>query len=135
MSKQYWVVETHSEKMIELVSRAEENLDQYVVASKNASNEQRLLIVPDGVVAGNCKIQNDAGVLSLVDGSADKSGLIWDLMRDQRNRRLSSCDWTQLADSPLSSEDKASWATYRQSLRDLPQNTEDPDSVTWPEQP
>lgn len=33
---------------------------------------------------------------------------------------LFQSDWTQVADCPLSDADKAAWATYRQSLRDLP---------------
>ena len=33
---------------------------------------------------------------------------------------LTQCDWTQLPDSPLSAEEKAAWAEYRQLLRDLP---------------
>jgi len=35
---------------------------------------------------------------------------------------LSSSDWTQVPDSPLTTEQKAAWATYRQALRDLPAN-------------
>lgn len=34
---------------------------------------------------------------------------------------LQSSDWTQSPDSPLSAESKQAWATYRQALRDLPQ--------------
>ena len=42
------------------------------------------------------------------------------LSRSWRSQLLAECDWTQTADSPLSDEDKAAWATYRQELRDLP---------------
>ena len=48
---------------------------------------------------------------------------------------LASSDWSQLSDAPLSSSKKTDWATYRQALRDLPENTEDPKEVTWPLQP
>lgn len=41
------------------------------------------------------------------------------LIRNERNNRLSACDWTQVADVP-STINKESWATYRQALRDLP---------------
>lgn len=47
-------------------------------------------------------------------------------LRFIRNRRLSDCDWTQAADSPLSDTKKAEWATYRQELRDLTENVVDP---------
>lgn len=55
--------------------------------------------------------------------------------KGQRDSLLYSSDWTQLADSPLSSTKKAEWATYRQALRDLPASTSDYDNVTWPTQP
>lgn len=41
-------------------------------------------------------------------------------LRGARDRALTACDWTQLADSPLTTEKKAEWVTYRQALRDLP---------------
>jgi hypothetical protein len=44
-------------------------------------------------------------------------------MRKLRNSFLRASDWTQMADSPLTSEKKAEWATYRQALRDLPNNS------------
>lgn len=89
---------------------------------------------------------------SLVDGNWVKVWTVHDKTADQiadydsnmadgnrfaRNNKLSSSDWTQLADSPLSTESKAAWATYRQSLRDLSShanwpNLEDSD---WPTEP
>lgn len=56
-------------------------------------------------------------------------------VRMDRNKRLANCDWTQLADCSLSDTDKAAWATYRQSLRDLPANKGFPYTVTWPTKP
>jgi len=32
---------------------------------------------------------------------------------------LQQSDWTQLPDVPLTDEQKAAWATYRQALRDF----------------
>ncbi len=52
-------------------------------------------------------------------------------VRDDRTRRLSETDWTQLADAPV---DKAVWATYRQALRDVPTQAGFPWNVQWPEQ-
>ena len=57
------------------------------------------------------------------------------VLRETRNKLLVSCDWTQAADSPLTDEVIATWATYRQALRDLPANTSDPLDVTWPDAP
>jgi len=54
------------------------------------------------------------------------------LVRSDRNNRLSACDWTQLADAP---GDKAAWASYRQALRDVPSQEGFPWAITWPEEP
>ena len=57
------------------------------------------------------------------------------LLRDtkaKRNFLLSASDWTQVADAPV---DKQAWAEYRQALRDVPQQSGFPESVTWPTPP
>ena len=41
-------------------------------------------------------------------------------VRAAREVMLTSSDWTQAADSPLSDSVKAEWATYRQACRDMP---------------
>ena len=56
-------------------------------------------------------------------------------LRTDRNIKLVESDWTQYTDSPLTDENKASWATYRQELRDLPTTTSNPADPTWPEAP
>ncbi len=45
-----------------------------------------------------------------------------DEMRAMRAMFLRSSDWTQMPDSPLSDEQRAAWAVYRQALRDAPAN-------------
>jgi hypothetical protein len=59
----------------------------------------------------------------------------WSVLRAERNFKLTACDYTQLVDSPLDAPTKAEWATYRQDLRDLPENTVDPTNPTWPTEP
>ena len=61
--------------------------------------------------------------------------VFWERLRGERNFRLMNSDWTQIPDVSLTSAKKAEWALYRQALRDLPANTEDPKNVTWPLQP
>ena len=56
----------------------------------------------------------------------------------KRNALLLESDWTQFADSPLTDKKKAEWATYRQALRDLPQeypNAISNDDIIWPTKP
>ncbi len=54
-------------------------------------------------------------------------------VRATRNARLKDSDWSQGKDIP----DAIStvWAAYRQSLRDLPEQSGFPWDVTWPESP
>lgn len=51
---------------------------------------------------------------------------------NMRNGLLSESDYTQGTDAPLTVEQKAEWATYRQALRDLPENIEDLANPVWP---
>jgi hypothetical protein len=66
------------------------------------------------------------------DGIAAKDAEQAKSVREQRNRLIAECDWTQVADSPV---DKAEWATYRQALRDLPLQAGFPFDVTYPTKP
>ena len=59
----------------------------------------------------------------------------WAQVRVERDRLLADCDWTQVADAPLSDSEKEAWAVYRQALRDVPQTQDDPDNIVWPETP
>ena len=43
------------------------------------------------------------------------------LARVLRDRYLQESDWTQVIDNQLSADTRATWASYRQSLRDFPQ--------------
>ena len=65
--------------------------------------------------------------------------LIVDSVRVTRNERLSACDYTQMPDVTFNAGVKASWATYRQALRDLPSNIPSDitslDDVVWPTPP
>jgi len=53
-------------------------------------------------------------------------------VRDDRTKRLSDSDWTQIADSTA---DKLTWATYRQALRDITAQSGFPWTITWPDAP
>ena len=55
------------------------------------------------------------------------------IIRQQRNALLTASDWTQAGDVPQATKDL--WATYRQALRDVPQQAGFPENVTWPQKP
>lgn len=52
--------------------------------------------------------------------------------RSERNRLLSESDWTQVLDASVDRDD---WATYRQALRDIPQQAGFPITINWPVKP
>lgn len=73
-------------------------------------------------------------------------GSSWVFLRDdaiqeitvKRNNKLFLSDWTQMADAPLTDEQKAAWQVYRQALRDLPETLStinSMDDVVWPTPP
>jgi hypothetical protein len=66
------------------------------------------------------------------DAKAAKDAEAAKAVRTDRDRRLSECDWTQVADAPV---DKAVWAAYRQELRDIPAQAGFPHTITWPSKP
>ena len=59
-------------------------------------------------------------------------------VREKRNYFLGQSDWTRLDDNGLSDDKTAEWATYRQALRDIPQDAGfngRESSITWPTKP
>lgn len=109
-----------------------------------------------GIIRGHCfgrreDVGQDFGVIEgdysaeeyvVIDGQAQRKADVvieqqevdkaWIEVRNNRNLLLQGSDWTQVPDAPVNS---ATWAVYRQQLRDLPANTEDPREVTWPVPP
>ena len=65
----------------------------------------------------------------------DMKAQLWIKVRLDRGEKLSACDWTTLSDSPLTTEVKTAWQTYRQALRDLPVTQADPTNIVWPVAP
>lgn len=61
------------------------------------------------------------------------------LVRDSRDRLLAECDWTQLPDVILDSDQRLGWLAYRQQLRDLPASLDGTivrlEEVPWPAPP
>ena len=58
--------------------------------------------------------------------SFSKSTILnWTKVTLMRNFLLMDSAWTQLGDAPLSTEEKAKWVTYRQKLRDIPEEQKD----------
>lgn len=73
-------------------------------------------------------------VVAIPDAEISSNGAIasWGNFRAKRNKHLVETDWTQVPDAPVNQQ---AWATYRQALRDLPENTTDPENPDWPVPP
>mgnify|MGYP003109604778 CR=1 FL=1 len=56
-------------------------------------------------------------------------------VRADRDRKLAACDWTVLADSPLTTAKKTEWKTYRTALRNISAAEGFPHTMEWPTEP
>lgn len=75
----------------------------------------------------------ETGEACLVEDTDLKLTVLMSRIRRQRDALLTRCDWTQFTDVNL--PNKTEWAVYRQALRDLPANTQDPMNPVWPIHP
>jgi hypothetical protein len=110
----------------------------------------RAHLIENGVVVNSIEVDSLDFMPNLVDG--ENGGGIGDIyengefkkppvdletlaesIRAERNAKLVESDWTQASDIPQATKDK--WATYRQALRDIPQQEGFPWEVQWPNQP
>ena len=95
--------------------------------------------IPEGADTETLGVESDGqGGFTFVSDPSKVQAKIqqaWTALRTERNARLAQSDWVALADAHLSQDKKDAWFTYRQSLRDLPENATDPTQVTWPVSP
>lgn len=56
-------------------------------------------------------------------------------VRAQRDAMIAETDYLMMSDYPISDEDKALVETYRQALRDIPEQEGFPSNVQWPVAP
>lgn len=104
---------------------------EYRDGSPNERIEE-LGIYEQAIVDFNNEIQRIDNEKIAEELAAEAARDYWEELRDLRNGRLTQSDWTQVSDAPLTEVQKTSWQTYRQQLRDLPENTEDPKNPIWP---
>lgn len=69
----------------------------------------------------------------IVDGQAQPAPTIpidtQEYAREMRQHLLDSSDWTQVTDNQLTSDQRSTWAVYRQQLRDFPQTVANSEST------
>jgi hypothetical protein len=69
------------------------------------------------------------------DIPAEETAWQWWAVRAERDDLLYGCDWTQITGAPLDASEVTAWATYRQDLRDVPDDQSDPYNILWPTPP
>lgn len=57
------------------------------------------------------------------------------IVRSQRNTKLEATDYLLVSDYPISAEELEEVKTYRQALRDIPEQSGFPKNVQWPIEP
>lgn len=122
------------------------SFDAMSAAELNASGWYELQPSPPPIVAFDTDIIKtlvlDGNVVKYVWSQQKKTGedlklaikIEWHSVRLQRNELLQKSDWTQILDTPITAEQRAAWATYRQQLRDLTTQS-DPFAIVWPTNP
>lgn len=73
--------------------------------------------------------------IDLVEAEISNVKTLFDLteLRQERNKLLTECDWTQFPDVPEST--RLLWQSYRQALRDITNTYTSLNDVIWPEKP
>ena len=91
------------------------------------------VVIDDGTGAFDASGNQITLDQSLVDAAAAElaTETAWSDLRSQRTQLLAATDYLALSDATLSEDMR----TYRQALRDLPDNTSDPANPTWPVKP
>ena len=90
------------------------------------------------VSPNNTSITND-GTITFIR-PIESNGLLFILLRSERDRRLAATDFLLMPDYPLSDDQRAVVQAYRQALRDLPAQEGAPwdgggETTPWPELP
>lgn len=93
------------------------------------------IVLPDDVDIRWASVAEVDGELVVSEDIASQDAANLVALRDEREKKLAASDWTQLADVPLGSGEKANWATYRQALRDITESYQSLDTVVWPAEP
>ena len=83
--------------------------------------------------------------MALPDGAPDSAADLWaqkikavdfwaaaTAARKERDQLLLACDWAVLPDAQT---ERAAWETYRQALRDVPEQAGFPYAIDWPIRP
>ena len=86
----------------------------------------------------NCDASESGGVVTIIKSAEwleNKTNEAWRKIREERNQLLKDSDYIMVSDAPITTEKKEEWETYRQALRDIPQDYDSPNEVVYPDKP
>ena len=106
-SVNYWAKSTGNPRKLKLGERPDSTLTTTEPPDSEAVWQSDRWVIPDAVKARRA--------------------------REKRDGLLLDSDRVMLEDYPLT--DKTAWKTYRQALRDVPQQASFPSNITWPTAP
>ena len=89
-------------------------------------------------LADGCDASESGGVITIIKSAEwleNKNNEAWRKIRKERNQLLKDSDYIMVSDAPITTEKKEEWTTYRQVLRDIPQDYDSPDEVVYPTKP
>lgn len=106
-----------------------------VIQTQMPSNsETENIIEIEPILSGSVYVQQFSLTSSSLEEIEERKSLEWESIRRKRNELLIESDWTQFQDSPITGSKLNEWQNYRQSLRDITDET-DPYNLTWPTKP
>lgn len=121
-----------SKKAAQLLDFPEEFIPEFYKSGKKAAG---FVNIEHNETAVTTCTWNESAYQKWLSQQPDPAEALAMEAREKRDQLLRDCDWTQIPDSPLSESEKESWKTYRQELRDVPQQRGFPEYVDWPEEP
>ena len=77
----------------------------------------------------------DVGGIAIVLTDAEYDTVLAASARQKRDRLIATTDYLVTPDYPISDDRLAKVKIYRQALRDIPEQSGFPRSITWPEKP
>ena len=93
------------------------------------------LDIQDGIVTGMSPNTEALAAWQAQHPPADPAAELAAEVRAQRDKLLAETDWTQVLDAPIDAASREEYRTYRQALRDVPEQAGFLESVVWPELP
>lgn len=84
---------------------------------------------------GDCHIQQVDGGYQIVENPKPTDAELAENIRIKRDRLISETDFYLMSDYPIDSKNLEELKTYRQALRDIPEQSDFPKDVIWPDVP